>query len=226
MAGDFHGFTPDTHEFFAELEQNNNREWFQENRQRFHDAVRDPFEALLAQVADEFGSGRLFRLNRDIRFSRDKSPYKLAQGAVVQRGCAAYYMAIDADGVLLGAGAYDIDRARLETYREAVAGEPGEALVAVRDALQAEGYRFGSPQSNGVMADTDLKRVPRPYPADHPRGDLLRLKRLAAMQTWERPAWLCSDAAVGEVTRVWKGVDPLMGWIEANIGDPTESSGR
>ena len=101
----FQGIPAGAFEFYAELEDNNNREWWLEHKDSYNTLVRDPVTALLAELEPRFGPGKVFRPNRDIRFSQDKSPYKTAQGgfAATQEG-VGYYVQVSADGLLVGGG--------------------------------------------------------------------------------------------------------------------------
>ena len=108
----FDGIPAGAFGFYADLEQNNNRDWWLEHKARYETLVREPLAALLAELEPRFGPAKIFRPNRDIRFSQDKSPYKTAQGAVAsfQEG-VGYYVQLSADGLLVG-GRLPFDLAR------------------------------------------------------------------------------------------------------------------
>ena len=127
-------------------------------------AVRGPLESLLAEVQDEFGEGKVARPNRDTRFSRDKSPYKLQVYATIPRaeGGGGWYVQLREDGLFVGGGLYAPDRAALAALRAAIDDE--------RTGTGARAHRGGArgrrDRADGVRA---LKTAPRGYPADHPR---------------------------------------------------------
>lgn len=101
----FAGIPPEAFGFYAQLEENNNRDWWQEHKATYEQAVKQPLTALLSELEPEFGPAKLFRPNRDIRFSLDKSPYKTAQGAYAARQeGVGFYLQINADGLLIGGG--------------------------------------------------------------------------------------------------------------------------
>jgi uncharacterized protein (TIGR02453 family) len=223
-AGDpFTGFGPQVHDFFAALAEHNDRDWFLAHKPDYRTSVREPFEALLAELEPVFGPGRLFRINRDVRFSADKSPYKTVQGAVIERGeRGTLYVQVNAEGAMVGAGVPQFDPGQLRRYREAVAGDAGAELATLVARLRRSSFAVGT-LDDGDVADGvgDLKRVPTPYPADHPRADLLKLKRIIAARSFERPAWLRSHAAVDRITSVWQRLDPLGDWLAEHVGAPT-----
>jgi len=218
MTEQFRGFGPGAHEFFEQLAQHNDRDWFLAHRDTYLHDIREPLEAMLDELEDEFGPARLFRINRDVRFSKDKSPYKTNQAALVDRGGrGACYLSIEADGVVAGVGTPHFDRGQLDRYREAVAGSPGEALDELIEALGTRSVTVGI--VDGVDA-THLKRVPAPFPQDHPRARLLKLKHIVAMRRWDRPTWLHSRRAIGAVRDAWREMAPLGEWLERHVGPP------
>lgn len=202
----FQGIPAAAFGFYAELQENNNREWWQEHKDSYHSLVRDPLASLLAELEPRFGPGRLFRPNRDIRFSLDKSPYKTAQGAFasVQEG-VGYYLQVSAEGLLVGGGYHSHSPAQLARYRNAVdASGTGESLRHIVDGVAAAGF---------AVEGEKLKTVPRGYDRDHPRAELLKHKSLAASVDLGRPAWLGTPAAVGEISGLWDQLRPLVDWV-------------
>ena len=169
----FAGIPDAAFEFYTELEHNNNRDWWLEHKAAYDSAVKEPLTGLLAELEPEFGEAKLFRPNRDIRFSLDKSPYKTAQGAVaaVAEGMG-FYVQLDADGLLIGGGYHTHTPAQLARFRSAVdAPSSGEALQQIVAQVRAAGFT--------VEGET-LKTVPRGFDKDHPRAELLKHKSLAA----------------------------------------------
>ena len=135
--------------------------------------------ALLDSLPDEYQPFKVFRMNRDVRFSADKSPYKTMHGAVHGLPGSVHYLHLDASGLMVACGSYMMPPDELERYREAVAADSsGEELVEIL----AELGRRRSVQLSPGGAEP-LKTAPRGYPRDHPRADLLRQKGVIAMRT-------------------------------------------
>lgn len=205
----FQGIPAGAFEFYQELQENNTREWWQENKDRYQTLVREPFLALLAGLEPRFGPGKIFRPNRDIRFSQDKSPYKTAQGAFasVQEG-VGFYLQVSADGLLVGGGYHSHTPAQLARYRNSVdASGTGESLRHIVEAVAAAGF---------MVEGEKLKTVPRGYPQDHPRAELLKHKSLSAATDLGQPAWLATPAALQEIAALWGELRPLVDWVGRN----------
>lgn len=202
----FQGIPAEAFSFYAGLEENNNRQWWLAHKDNYDAAVRDPLSALLAGLEPRFGPGRLFRPNRDIRFSQDKSPYKTAQGAFAsaQEG-VGYYLQVSADGLVVGGGYHSHSPAQLVRYRNSVdASGTGSALQQIVDAVAAAGF---------AVEGEKLKTIPRGFPRDHPRGELLKHKSLAASMDLGQPTWADTPAAAGEIAGLWDTLRPLVDWV-------------
>lgn len=202
----FQGIPAGAFGFYEELQDNNNREWWQEHKDSYLSLVREPLSSLLAELEPRFGPAKLFRPNRDIRFSEDKSPYKTAQGAVasVQEG-VGYYLQISADGLLVGGGYHSHTPAQLARYRNSVdASGTGESLRRILEAVAAAGFAVEGEQ---------LKTVPRGYAREHPRAELLKHKSLSASVNLGRPDWLATPAAVQDIAGLWEDLRPLVDWV-------------
>jgi len=197
-------------EFFAELEANNDREWWTAHKMQWQDAVREPMQGLTDQLAAEFGAAKLFRPNRDVRFSLDKSPYKTHQGAVVATGAGiGYYVQVSSGGLLTGAGWYQPAPAQVASYRQAVLAErSGRKLGQVVAALVEAGFEIGG--------DT-LKTAPRGVETDHPRIALLRHRSLLASAEHGTPPWLETAEVVERVRADWRRYRPLMTWLTEHL---------
>lgn len=202
----FEGIPTGAFEFYAELEDNNNREWWLEHKASYNTLVRDPVAALLAELEPRFGPGKIFRPNRDIRFSQDKSPYKTAQGAFAsaQEG-VGYYLQVGADGLLVGGGYHSHTPAQLARFRNSVdASGSGESLRHIVDGVAAAGF---------TVEGEKLKSVPRGFDKDHPRAELLKHKSLSAGMELGRPEWVDSPAAAQRVAELWDQLRPLVEWV-------------
>ena len=192
--------------FYAELEQNNNREWWLENKPRYESLVREPLTVLLAQLEPRFGPAKIFRPNRDVRFSPDKSPYKTAQGAVAsfQEG-VGYYVQLSADGLLVGGGCHTNSPAQLARFRNSVdASGTGESLEQIIRRVSEAGF---------TVEGERLKTVPGGFPREHPRAELLKYKSLSAGRELGEPDWLSTPAAAEEVAHLWEQLRPLVEWV-------------
>ena len=205
MTGGFTGWKGDFRGFFLGLKMNNSKAYFEAHRQQYQQDVKGPMVALLADLEFEFGEARLSRPNRDIRFSADKSPYKTNIYATTSGG----YVALDAEGLMVGGGTYEMDVAQLARFREAVAASAsGTKLVAIVAALREKGYDIGG---------QELKRVPSPNPQDHPRADLLRHRRLIYWRRWPAAKWIATAAARERVVQAWKDGANLNAWLAKNL---------
>src|SRR6266516_1312614 len=123
----FRGWPAEAVEFYEGLAADNSRTYWHEHKPVYDTAVRGPMDELLAELAGEFGEGKVFRPNRDVRFSADKSPYKTAIGAVLAGGG---YVQLSADGLAAGCGMYEMASEQLDRYRRAVVDDgPGVALT-------------------------------------------------------------------------------------------------
>ncbi|MEM8755223.1 MAG: DUF2461 family protein, partial [Pseudomonadota bacterium] len=128
----FDGFGKGICGWFADLAENNEKAWFEANRAAWEDGAKAPMEAFLTEIAAPMGGKvKLFRPNRDVRFSKDKSPYKTNLAGVITpaEGAAARYASLDADGLFVGAGYHDMTKDQLERFRAGAAGTEGAALA-------------------------------------------------------------------------------------------------
>lgn len=203
----FAGWPIEAIEFYEGLEADNSKVYWQDHKAVYDRRVKAPMEELLAELADEFGTGKIFRPYRDVRFSADKTPYKTNCAATIGSG----YISFSADGLSVGGGLYMPDPKALARYREAVDNEKsGFELVKIVAALRKEGY--------DTMAHEVLKTAPKGYPKDHPRIELLRYKGIAMMKTWPVGAWLGTRKAKDRVVTTLRAGVPLNQWLLRNVG--------
>src|SRR5262245_1991586 len=180
----FDGFPKECVKFFVHLAKNNNKLWFEAHREEYEDFVMEPAQRFVMAMgkrlqklspdinADPRVNRSLFRLNRDIRFSKDKRPYKTNLAAMFWEGsgprmeCSCYYFHLEPPNLMLGVGIYMFTPEMLETYRRAcVHPKHGPALgKAVQQLLHNKGYALGG---------SFYKKVPRGYDPEHPNADLL-----------------------------------------------------
>ena len=207
----FGGFGKGALAFYDDLEANNSREWWLANKKRYEDEVRRPMEELLQDVADEFGEAKLFRPNRDTRFSKDKSPYKTNIAAVIhQDGGGSVYVSLAAEGMHVGGGAYHPERPQLARLREAIADD--------RSGKELEGIAADLRKAKAdVTAHDVLKTAPRGYSADHPRIDLLRMAGIIGIWEHKPGAWLHTAKAKDRVVTGWRQLEPLNAWLRKHL---------
>lgn len=217
-SADVPGIPLDAVEFYRELEQTNSREWWTANKLRYAVSVQEPMAHLGDVLTEEFGEPKLFRPNRDVRFSKDKSPYKNHQGLFVATGARmGWYVQVGADGLRTAGGFYASESDQVARYRASVDNDvAGEQLMKVVDTLLDSGFDIGG----DVLATR-----PRGIPADHPRLELLRHRTLTASRDHAIPDWLESDDVVDHVRADWVAMTPLIEWCEQYVG-PTEKPGR
>ena len=226
MSDDEGIFGPELFEFLEELEANNNREWFNENRERYEEEVREPafdfiraMGALLGEISphmtarDTKVGGSLMRVFRDTRFSADKTPYKTNVGIQFRhvRGgdvhAPGYYVHLDTESCFFGAGSWMPDRDALAAYRVAIDERP-QAWIAARDACQSGDWR---------MEGERLKRSPRDWSADHPMIEDLKRKSFIAVRDFDHDAVFKPDFP--SLIAAWCGeTQPLMRFLCTAVG--------
>jgi uncharacterized protein (TIGR02453 family) len=203
----FRGWPVEAIEFYEGLEADNSKAYWQAHKAVYDRCVKAPMEALLADLAPEFGAGRIFRPHRDVRFSADKTPYKTNIAAQMPGG----YVSLSADEVFCGGGLYMPSPEQLKRFRAAVLDDTwGEELVGIAATLRAQGYE--------VAAHEVLKTAPRGVDKDHPRIELLRHKGLVMTRSWSIGAWLGTAKAKDRIVKVLTDAKPLYAWIDVHVG--------
>jgi len=213
----FAGWPKPALQFFNGLKRDNSKTYFEAHRQVYEEQVRQPMEALLAELEKDLGPDievKIFRLNRDLRFSPDKRPYKEHLGAYLSSPRAGgVYLQVSNDGVYVAVGSHEMASDQLARFRDAVAGKEGEKLARIVAALVKDGYQVTEPS---------FKRVPAGYPADHPRGDLLRSKGLMSGRNWKPGPWLHTVEAKERLRQAIKDSKALTSWLDAHVGPSRE----
>jgi uncharacterized protein (TIGR02453 family) len=204
----FTGFPVAALDFYDDLEMDNTKSFWEAHREVYKDAVEAPMKALVAALEPEFGTAKVFRPYRDVRFAKDKTPYKTHQGAFVGAGAATgWYVEISARGTRVGGGFYDAGGPRLAAIRDAMADEKtGKSLDRVLKRLEKDGFEVGGDQ---------LKTSPRGYDADHPRIHLLRRKQLFVGRSYGFDADAIDAGLVDRVREDWRALRPLVAWLTA-----------
>ena len=209
----FEGWPKPALQFFRDLKKDNSKAYFEAHRAVYEEQVRQPLDALVSELERDLGSDvevKIFRLNRDLRFSPDKRPYKEHLGAYLSSPRAGgLYLQISDDGLYLAIGTHEMAADQLTRFREAVAGKEGEKLARIVATLVKDGYQVTEPS---------FKRVPAGYPADHPRAELLRCKGLMASRNWKPGPWLQTAEAKDRVRNAIKASKPLTSWLDAKVG--------
>jgi len=211
----FQGWPAEALDFYEGLEADNSRTYWTAHRAVYDEKVLGPMAALVEELAPEFGEPRIFRPYRDVRFSKDKSPYKTNIAAVIGDG----YITLSAEGLGAGSGMWRMARDQLEAYRRAVADDKtGGELERVISAMERQGV--------AVHGHEVLRTTPRGHPADHPRVGLLRYKGVTAWQQWPVEPWLGTPAARDRVAGFLSASRPLGQWLEENVGPSKLDEGR
>ena len=217
-------FTQKTLDFLRQLAIHNDREWFREHRDDYEAHVRTPMIALVEQMAadlptiapDLVASPKLsmYRIYRDTRFSANKAPFKTHVAALFPHRAlpkhegAGLYVHVAADQVFAGGGLYRPQPRQLHRLREHIAAN-GEDLRAL---TRAPAFR----RNFGELSGERLKRVPRGFPADHPAGDLLRLKQFLA--GCERPPEFATNPRFyPSLLRLFGHLAPLIEFLNAPL---------
>jgi uncharacterized protein (TIGR02453 family) len=213
----FTGWPAEAIEFFEGLEADNSKSYWEANKHVYEECVRAPMEALVADLRGDLGAGRIYRPYRDVRFSKDKTPYKTQIAASFERGG---YVRLSADGLGAGSGMYMMMPDQVERFRQSVDNDAsGKELDGLVGALRKKGI--------SVSSHDMLKTAPRGYPKDHPRIELLRYKDLVAWQDWPVGAWLGTAQAKTKLRTFFGHTAPLNEWLAARVGPTTmERSGR
>ena len=211
----FTGFPERALVFYEGLEADNSKTYWTDHRGVYDECVKAPMEALLAELALEFGEAKFFRPYRDVRYAKDKTPYKTHAAAVVHRpGSAALYLQFSAAGLLVGGGAYHPESEQIRRMRRAIADDHlGPALADELARLRRGGW---------VIGGNPIKTRPPGYDKDHPRLELLRFRALSAHRDYGDQPWLATREALSRVRRGWRRLAPLNDWIATYLGSATE----
>lgn len=210
----FRGFPHTAVDFYEQLALNNNRKFWNAHRDEYESAVREPMIQLTHELAPTFGEFKLFRPNRDLRFSKDKSPYKTHQGAVTEgEGGEFYYLQISAEGLFVGTGYYHLETDQLARFRAAVADDSSGADLERRVKDLPARYDIHG---------RALTTAPRGYPRDHPRIGLLQHKGLTVGRDFGAPQWLGTRRVVQRVVDTWTAAAGINDWLNTFVGPSTQ----
>ena len=223
----FNGFTPDTLRFIADLNEHNDRAWFAENRDRYERAVLGPQKEFVAAIGAAFGqvdtrvqavpavNKSIFRINRDIRFSRDKSPYKTHCDVFFwigdkRKNDPGYFMRLAPEEIWIGCGQHSLEPDQLARLRAAIAAPAsGEELERLLVPLEAAGFSVG---------EKGLARVPAGFSADSPRAELLKFTVMHAILAVAPPEELTTPQFVDWSMERFLKTKPLVDWLVEHVG--------
>ncbi len=207
----FNGFGHDTVKYYLALEENNNREWFHANRGIYDTNVAFPLKALASELEAKYFPVKVFRPYRNVRFWPDLPPLNEHASLIANNvGNAAYYLRLDADGMLLGSGTFQPTKNQLTIFRKIADSDIGaKEIRKVLATVQKSGFELN--------AESALKSAPRGFDKDHPNIDLLRLKSLALFQHWAPQPWLFTPECLIHITTAWKAASPWVEWLRVNL---------
>ena len=213
---DFRGFSRDAIAFLSDLRANNDRAWFNDRKKVYEREIREPAKAFavatasaLKELTGKPHGHKIFRIHRDVRFSKDKTPYNthLHIAFVPERtgsSTPSWFFGLDPDKLTLGTGIFAFDREDLDNFRKRVLGADGTRLAALTQGLERQGIRLGKPE---------LKRIPASYPKDHPTAGLLRHKGFSAWIDHADPS-TATDPAIMRICRgEFSRLKPVFDWL-------------
>ena len=203
---EFSGFPEAALDFYDDLEMDNTKTFWEAHKETYTTAVAAPMKALTASLTDEFGAAKIFRPYRDVRFAKDKTPYKTHQGAFVPKGpSTGYYVQVGAPGVRVGVGFYEASGPRLASIREAIVEKRrGGELEDILATMTAAGWELGGDR---------LKTAPRGYDADHPRIELLRHKSMTLGKSYGFEPFIHTADLLERVRADWREATPFVEWV-------------
>src|SRR3954453_8691308 len=204
----FSGISFTALDFYEDLAADNSKTFWTAHKHIYDEQVRAPLLELAAELEREFGPAKLFRPYRDVRFAKDKTPYKTHQGVYFAE--SRRYLQVSAAGLYASGGYYDMASDQVARYRRAVAEDlPGQSLVqsiklATRSKLEVRGDQ--------------LSRIPTGYAKDHPRQELLRHKSIWLTREFGCPDGLQTPRAKTELVKAWRAMQPVIDWLDKHVG--------
>ena len=210
-------FSKETTVFLQDLKADNTRAWFTQNKARYTSHVKDAAKAfcddLTPRLAVQYNTdvtAKIFRIHRDLRFSKDKTPYNTHVHISLSDAAtgAAWMFGLQPDELVIGYGLFAFDKQRLARWRDVVAGPAGDTLSDLIQEAQNAGLRLSEP---------DLKRVPSPHPADHQNAILLRQKGIAVWQDGLALVQAMGATAGAEISHALRVFDPIRNWMVEHL---------
>ena len=222
-------FDKDFFDFLKELKQNNNREWFQANKERYTSVVQEPLLQFISDFAEplhamsrEFvadprpNGGSMFRIYRDVRFSKDKSPYKTHASAQFRHRAGkdahapGFYLHLEPGNVFVGAGSWHPAGEALGGIRQAIADNPKKWQKVLSDPDFATRHK---------LVGESLKRPPRGFDSDHPMIEELKRKDFISVENFSQTK-ACSAGFIDMVSDSFRSAAPLVKFLTEAVGQP------
>ena len=220
----FSGFPPEALRFFRQLKRNNNREWFRAHKEIYETKVKLPMIGLVQSLGGELNkfapeivvdpARNIYRIYRDVRFSADKSPYKIWIAAsfnprgIPRHAAAGFYFHVSPEDVLIAGGVYMPGPKEILAVRNYIANHY-EKLRRILSQKEFKGL-FG-----GLQGER-LTRAPKGFPPDHPAIDLLRYKQFLAYVT-RPPALAETPKLLPTIVQIFRAVMPLVRFLNASF---------
>ena len=220
---EFNGFYKETLFFFKELKEHNNRQWFDQNRDFYEEFVLGPARSFIMEMGERLGeispeiigdprtNRSLFRINRDSRFSKDKSPYKTHMGIIFWDGImprmesSVFYFHLESSSILLGAGMYRFTKPQLYEYRDSVINPVyGKQLSEIYKNASDKGYEFGG---------KNYKKIPRGFDQEHEYSEFLLYDGIHAGKNYDIPAEFYSKEFIDFCYSHFKDLLPVQMWL-------------
>lgn len=223
--GNFTGFSKSTFKFLKDLEKNNKKEWFEKNRDIYENEILEPSFTFITEMGERLISitpaitaipkidKSIFRIYKDIRFSKDKTPFKTHIGIFFWDGKRkklenpGFYLQLNKNSIFLASGLYIFPKDLLKPYRDSVVDpDRGKKLRAViKKITKTPGYKVG---------DAHYKRVPRGYDPEHPNAGLLLYNGIHAYTENHLPEEIYKEAFVDYCFKIFKDFSPLNNWVK------------
>ena len=206
----FTGFPQSAFEFYDALALDNTRAWWTTHKGDYDTLVREPMAELLAELEGEFGTAHVFRPYRDVRFAKDKTPYKDHQGGFVgAEDGIGWYVQISASGLMIAGGWYSPVSVQVQRYRDSI----DSPVVTELDKALAAARKGGLTVGGDVM-----KTRPRGVAEDHPHLELMRHRSLTVENQFGTPAWMSTRTAFTKIRNGWRAMTPLVEWLADHVG--------
>lgn len=208
----FDHFSKEALDFLTGLKSNNTRDWFDQHRKTYEVEIREPTKEFARQMSDTLAQftglthdAKIYRINRDIRFSKDKTLYNAHIHISFapqsdQVSPPMWFFGLSPERLSLGCGVFQYDKDSLTRFRSAMAGPQGAALIRLAEEMQAQGQRVSAP---------DLKRVPPGYDATHPHGVALRRKGFSGWKDIEDLSFATGPDLASRTVQQMKSLRPI-----------------
>ncbi len=204
-------FTKDSFRFLELLEGNNYKEWWYENKKDYERYVKEPLKNLANDVGIIYGEPHIFRPNRDVRFSKDKSPYKTNASFYISDTFGGLYFELSKTGITVGGGLYEPQTDQLEAWRQLF--DTAKA-IKIKDLLHK-----ASKQDFALMQEGALKTAPRGWTPDHPEIEYLRLKHAVITKHYSYDSWIGNPNIFDELMKNYQLVHDWNMQLKLYVGE-------